>query len=178
MGRDKAALVIGADGRTLAERVGAVLAAVCDPVVEVGAGGSGLPCVTDDWPGAGPLAACVTGWRALGGRDRPGPVTVLAVDLPAMTAAALAVVADHPGTGSVVPVIDHRPQPLAARWSAAAFGLAEALVEAGHRAMVELLERVPWTALRDPAFAAVGGAAVFADVDTPEDLARLGEVPA
>jgi molybdopterin-guanine dinucleotide biosynthesis protein A len=177
MGRDKAALVLGADGRTLAQRLGAVLAAVCEPVVEVGPGTSGLPGVADDWPGAGPLAACVSGWRALG-RNPTDPVTVIAVDLPAMTAPALAVVAHHPGTGSVVPVIDHRPQPLAARWSAAALGLAEALVEAGHRAMVELLERVPWTALREPAFAAVGGAAVFADVDTPEDLTRLGEARA
>jgi molybdopterin-guanine dinucleotide biosynthesis protein A len=173
MGRDKAGLVDDR-GTTLAARVGTVLVACCAPVLEVGPGRSGLPSVPDDEPGAGPLAACATGWRALAAAGHDGPVAVLAVDLPAMSAAALAVIVDHPDRGSVVPVIRGRAQPLAARWSAAALQQAVRLVQAGHRSMAALLEIVPWTALREADFAAVGGAGAFDDVDTPDDLARHG----
>jgi molybdopterin-guanine dinucleotide biosynthesis protein A len=173
MGRDKAALVDG-DGATLATRLGAVLDALCAPAVEVGPGRCGLRAVADERPGEGPLAACVTGWRALGAEGHRGPVAVLAVDLPAMTTAAFAVVVEHPDPHSVVPVVDGRPQPLAARWTDAALAEADRLVASGQRSMAALLEVVPWTALREPAFATAGGTAAFDDVDTPDDLARHG----
>jgi len=173
MGRDKAGLVDG-DGATLAARLGAVLASVCEPTVEVGPGRSGLRAVPDERPGEGPLAACVSGWHALGAAGHRGFVAVLAVDLPSMTAAALGVVVAHPDPSSVVPVVDGRPQPLAARWTDAALAEADRLVTSGERSMAALLEVVPWTALREPAFAAVGGVAAFDDVDTPDDLARHG----
>jgi molybdenum cofactor guanylyltransferase len=173
MGRDKAALVHD-DGATLAVRLGRVLATLCEPVIEVGPGRSDLPAVADERPGEGPLAACVTGWRALTAGGHDGPVAVLAVDLPAMTTPALAIVVRHPDPGTVVPVVEGRPQPLAARWSPIAFVEAARLVEGGQRSMTALLEVVPWTALREPAFTAVGGVAAFDDVDTPDDLARHG----
>ncbi len=173
MGRDKAGLVDGR-GATLAVRLGGVLAAVCDPVVEVGPGRSGLPAVADEHPGEGPLAACVSGWHALVAGGHDGPTAVLAVDLPAMTVPALAVVVGHPDPRSVVPVVDGRPQPLAARWSPAALAEADRLVAAGQRSMGALLEVVSWTALREPAFAPAGGVGAFDDVDTPDDLIRHG----
>jgi molybdopterin-guanine dinucleotide biosynthesis protein A len=172
MGRDKAALVH--DGITLAVRLGDLLAAVCSPVVEVGPGHSGLPTVADEHPGEGPLAACVAGWHALNAAGHHGPAAVLAVDLPAMTAPALAVVVGHLDPGTVVPVVDGRPQPLAARWSGAALTEADRLVASGQRSMAALLEVVPWTAIREPAFAAAGGVGAFDDVDTPDDLDRHG----
>jgi molybdopterin-guanine dinucleotide biosynthesis protein A len=73
-----------------------------------------------------------------------------------------------------VPVLGGQAQPLAARWTAAALATAARLVGEGQRSMAALLEIVPWTALREPAFAAVGGVAAFDDVDTPDDLARHG----
>ena len=46
MGTDKARLVV--DGETLAARSARVLAAVCEPVIEVGPGVSGLPAVEEE----------------------------------------------------------------------------------------------------------------------------------
>ena len=88
MGTDKALLEV--DGRTLAERAAAVLRAVCDPVLEVGPGVSGLPAVREDPPGAGPLAALGAGAAELARGGHAGPVLVLAVDMPFVTAGLLA----------------------------------------------------------------------------------------
>ena len=68
MGTDKARLVV--NGETLAARSARVLTAVCDPVVEVGPGVSGLPAVLEEPPGAGPLVALLAGVGALGDRAR------------------------------------------------------------------------------------------------------------
>src|SRR3954470_9716556 len=77
MGTDKARLVVS--GETLAARSARVLASVCDPVVEVGPGVSGLPVVQEEPPGAGPLVALLAGVGALG---EPKTVILLACDLP------------------------------------------------------------------------------------------------
>ena len=148
MRTDKARLVIPGDRRTLAQRTGQALAAVCIVAVEVGPGWSGLTSVEDEIPGGGPLAALVTGWHAVRRLGHAGPVLVAAVDLPLITPAALGVVVAHSSSGSVVPVVDGRPQVLCARWAAAALTVADGLVANGLRSMRDLLERVPWTALR------------------------------
>src|SRR5712692_7095438 len=80
MGRDKALLVV--DGRTLAERGAELLAAVADPVVEVGPGHSGLAAVQEDPPGSGPLAGLCAGAAELGRLGHDGSVLLLAVDMP------------------------------------------------------------------------------------------------
>lgn len=174
MGRDKARLVVGDDQRSLAQRSGSVLVEACPLSVEVGPGLSELASIPDETPGAGPLAAMVTGRRWLVERGHDGPVLVLAVDLPFITAPALTMIVQHPARASVVPVVDGRAQVLCARWAPDALECASTLLASGVRSMRALLERVPWTALREPAFAPVGGANVFADVDTPADLHRLG----
>ena len=68
MGVDKARIVV--NGETLAARSARVLASVCDPVVEVGSGVSGLPAVQEEPSGAGPLVAMLAGVGALGARAR------------------------------------------------------------------------------------------------------------
>src|SRR5438132_14472 len=86
MGTDKA--LIEVDGQRLAERAAAVLAAVADPVVEVGPGWSPLPAVREDPPGSGPLAAVSTGAAALrrrghAGRAAPSAGRAMMVTMPA-----------------------------------------------------------------------------------------------
>jgi molybdenum cofactor guanylyltransferase len=188
MGTDKATLVI--DGEPLAKRVARVLGEVCSPVVEVGRGVSGLPHVDDR--GSGPLAAFLLGVDALkemtaprppltkvhepegsGVRNRPmeivdGPVVLLACDLPRINVSLVRALADAPGDESVVPVLDGRAQYACARWSLAAIAAARAAQATGGFRLAELAtER--FDALTDPQLLAVA-----VDVDTPDDLRRLG----
>ena len=166
MGTDKASIVVS--GVPLAVRTAAVLAAVVAPALEVGPGRSALDAVVDDPPGRGPLAAAAAGARALSERGHRGPAVVVACDLPRLGPRAVHGLAAHPGSASVVPVVDGRPQWLVARWSEAALALAPVLVAAGERRMAALARAgVAW--LDQPDWSAE-----LLDVDTPEDLARAG----
>jgi molybdopterin-guanine dinucleotide biosynthesis protein A len=164
MGRDKATIVVG--GETLAARSARLLSGVAAPCIEVGPGVSGLPAVTEQPPGSGPLAALAAGVAALA----PGaPALVVACDLPSLDVELLRWLAGHPGAGSVVPVTDRRPQPLCARWSAADLAVATGLVAEGARSMQELVRRSGALLVAPPD----GLVAALADVDTPEQLAQL-----
>ena len=70
MGHDKATC-LSWQARTLARRTARLLAATTTPTFEIGPGHSGLPRVTEDPPGAGPLAAVAAGQRRLRGRSGP-----------------------------------------------------------------------------------------------------------
>jgi len=171
MGADKASLVVG--GRRLAETVGERLGDVAAPVLEVGPGRSGLRSVAEDPPGEGPLVALVSGWRALVDLGHDGAVLVLACDLPLVTVEVLRLLAAWPGPGSAVPVVGGLRQPLCARWAPADLGRAAAAAGGGARSLkrcfgpdVSLLDESVW--------ATVAPVTVFADVDTPADLERLG----
>jgi len=164
MGRDKATIAIG--GSTLAARTAAVLAAVAAPCIEVGPGVSGLPAVQEEPPGAGPLAALAAGAAAL---PTATPSLVVACDLPALSEALLRWLAGHPGPGSVVPVWEGRPQTLCARWSVPSLARAIALVAAGARSVRALLDASDAELVTVPPSLAPA----LADVDTPEQLARI-----
>ncbi|HEY6623697.1 MAG TPA: molybdenum cofactor guanylyltransferase [Acidimicrobiales bacterium] len=172
MGRDKASIVL-ADGRTCARTVAARLAEVADPVLEVGPGTSGLTAVPDDRPGAGPLAALATGWAALSGLGRGGPVLVLACDLPAISVPLLELLARTPGEGTLVPVVGGRPQPLCARFGRASLDRCRSLVGEGRSSLMALLDVTPVTWLGPDVWSEVVGPECFVDIDTPQDLARL-----
>ena len=174
MGRDKATLTIG--GRSLAEHVAACLSQVVAPALEVGPGRSGLTMAPEDRPGAGPLTAVVAGWRALSAQGHRGPVVVVACDLPRVSEPLLRVIASHPGSGSVVPVVDGRPQPLCARFSAPALDHGAVMVGAGRRSLGPLLEHPDVHWLERSQWSRVADDADFADVDTPADVVRLGLV--
>ena len=168
MGTDKAQLVV--NGETLAARSARVLAGACDPVVEVGPGMSGLPAVREEPAGAGPLAALLAGVGALGA---PRTVVLLACDLPNITTELLRLLVDWPGTGTVIPVVEGRFQYACARYGPAALDEAYASVRSGDvslRAIAssdcEFASEADWGAVATPL--------TFADVDTPEDLHRLG----
>ena len=174
MGADKPALVV--DGVSLAERAAAALAAVVDPVLEVGPGRSSLPVVTEPEPGAGPLGALAAGAAALAHRGHQGGAVVLAADLPFVTAGIVRVLASHPSEASVVPVVAGRRQLLAARYSPQALARAAALCAAGRRALHDLLDEGAVVDLGEDELAGVD-LRELEDVDTPEDLARLGLRP-
>jgi len=168
MGRDKATLVL--DGETLAARLGRLLSVVARPALEVGPGRSGLGLADED-PGEGPLAALATGWHSLQARGFRGPVIVLATDLPSLTLELLSWLAARPESGSVVPVVAGRAQPLCARWAPGDLDRALGLVRAGERVVSTALGPDA-TYLPESSWAQVAPAAAFFDVDRPEDLGR------
>lgn len=172
MGRDKASIVL-ADGRTCARTVAARLAQVADPVLEIGPGTSGLTAVPDDRPGAGPLAALATGWAALVGSGHSGPVLVLACDLPRVTVPLLELLARAPGDDTVVPVVGGRPQPLCARFAPTSLDQCQRLTAEGRRSLKALIDAAPVVWLGPEMWSEVVDEQCFADIDTPEDLARV-----
>jgi molybdopterin-guanine dinucleotide biosynthesis protein A len=167
MGTDKATLVI--DGETLAARAARVLSAVCEPVIEVGPGVSDLAHVREDPPGAGPLAALMAGAGALDANV----VLLLACDLPFVGAPVLRLLAEWPGTRSAIPVVGDRFQYACARYGPAALDEARVVLRRGGSSLKAIAEvdcdHVPETAWR-----AVGAPNSFADIDTPDDMHRLG----
>lgn len=162
---------LGADkARALAPRVAEVLRAGVDgPVFEVGPGHTSLPSVHEDPPGAGPLAAVAAGWSRLPVFD--GAV-VLACDLPFVGVPLVRFLAAQGGTA--VPVVEGREQWLCAAYSAEALGQAAALLATGERRMSALAPDAVF--LNALAWGVVATARDFADIDTPEDAARLGVV--
>jgi molybdenum cofactor guanylyltransferase len=171
MGFDKAELVV--EGERLADRTARVLAAVCDPVLEVGPGLSTLPLVREGLPGSGPLAALVAGSRALRARGYEA-LLLLAVDLPFVEEPLLSLLAHRRGQGAVVPVAGGEPQPCCARYGPAALHAAEALVAGGERSLRALLAATPVERVEEPEWRAAAPAHALDDLDTPDDLARHG----
>jgi molybdopterin-guanine dinucleotide biosynthesis protein A len=172
MGYDKADIVV--DGERLADRAARVLASVCDPVLEVGPGRSALDAVVDDELRAGPLAALVTGASALSERGYDGAVLLLGVDLPFVEAPLLELLVRHPSVDTVVPMGGGMRQSCCTRYAPGALSTGAELVANGERALHALLSVVPVVEVVETEWRAVAPADAFADVDTPEDLARHG----
>jgi molybdopterin-guanine dinucleotide biosynthesis protein A len=168
MATDKASIVW--QGETLAGRAARVLAAACDPVVEVGSGLTELRCVREDPAGSGPLAALVAGARAL---ETRGPVVLLACDLPFVEAPILRALAEWSGRATVIPMVAGRLQYVCARYGSEALARAEAALLRGDLSLRAVIE-ADHDEMSEPEWRAVGPANTFADVDTPEDLHRLG----
>lgn len=176
LGVDKASLVL--DGETLAVRGARRLGAVCDLVLEVGGGVSGLDAVREQPPGRGPLAALAAGGAELRARGHGGPALVLAVDLPGADETLLRWLRDRPGEATVVPELAGRHQLVCARYGGDALLAAQSLVMAGVRSLHELLDVVPHDVVDEESWGAVVDPGAFLDVDTPSDAERWGiEVP-
>ena len=172
MGFDKGLILV--NGATIAVRTAQALQRVVAPLIEVGPGLSGIASVREDPPGSGPLVAVRAGGQALRGAGHSGPALVLACDLPLLTDAALRMLADWPGNCSVVPVVNRRPQPLFARWSAEDLAAAGELVAGGERSIKALLAQPDVVLVDEGGWPPEVGPSAFADVDTPADLEMLG----
>ena len=168
MATDKANIVWR--GETLAARAARALASVCDPVIEVGSGASGLGCIREDPAGSGPLAALLAGARALG---TSGPVMLLACDVPFVEAPLLRLISEWPGDATIVPVVDGRRQYACARYGPDALERAAVLLAAGERSLRAVVDGA-CDELTEEQWRAVAPPNAFADVDTPEDLRRFG----
>ncbi len=175
MGFDKATLEVG--GELLARRVARALADAVALAVEVGPGVTGLPSVTEEPAGSGPLAAVVAGWEELVRRTgEKQPAVVLACDLPALTPGLVAWLVGRPGAHSVVPFVDEMAQPLCARWSVADLERARAQLAGGERSLRQVFGPEAELVADDELEREVGRG-LTRDVDTPEDLARLALAP-
>jgi molybdopterin-guanine dinucleotide biosynthesis protein A len=172
LGVDKARLVV--DGETLARRAATRLASVCEPVLEVGDGVSGLRAIRESPAGAGPLAALAVASVALRAQGHRGTALLLAVDLPRVDEPFLRWLRDRPGEPTVVPRVEGRLQPVCARYGADALLAAESLVTAGIRALHDLFDVVEHDVVDEDAWGSVATTETFLDLDTPDDARRLG----
>jgi molybdopterin-guanine dinucleotide biosynthesis protein A len=173
MGTDKARLVV--EGEALAVRAARVLSAVCAPVVEVGDGVSGLPAVREVPSGGGPLAALVRGADALATL----PVVLLACDMPFVEPALVEFFARYEGEGTVIARAEGRLQFGCARYGADAIAAARAALARGERSFVRTFEPeegdgVVIEVVEPETWQTVAPAHAFADLDTPDDVARFG----
>jgi molybdopterin-guanine dinucleotide biosynthesis protein A len=175
MGFDKA--LVKVDGLASAVRLAAVMQQVASPVLEVGPGRSGLEAIAEEPGGQGPLFAACAALPVLEAAGHRGPVLLLACDLAFVTAQDLASLAHWPGAASVVPLVGGRPQPLCARWSFEDLLAATALAQGGERSMKALLRRPGIVLVERDDWPAGSAERVFADFDTPSDLADLGLSP-
>ena len=163
LGSDKGAIVLGPT--TLAQRAERKLrqstdfVAVADATAATG----------------GPLAALAAGWAvARAARSRATPTelldgaVVLAVDMPFVSVALLRWLAAQSGT--VVPVVDGRDQPLCARYGAGVLDQASALAAGRDRSMRAILSAGPVKRVTVADWAEVARSEDFFDIDTPADL--------
>jgi len=168
MGRPKAALVY--DGETFLARAIRLFSPLCDPVIVVlpPAGmicPPGVLCTVNPVPERGMLSSLQCGFRAV--PDRAEQVFFMPVDLPAISGATVAALAEHAGTAPLIlpryegrrghPVLVRRdliPEFLALSPSAQARDIVER-----HEGEIRYVD------VNDPG--------ILADVDTPADYERI-----
>lgn len=172
MGQDKSQLMV--EGSTLAVRTASLLRLVVETAVEVGPGVSGLPTTLEEPPGGGPLAALTAGCRALRDHGHAGGALAVACDLPLLSKSLLRLLVEWDSPGSVVPVVQGRPQPLCARWSARDLDAAGPMFARGVRSLRHLVAQADVVLLGESEWGTVAHEEQFSDVDTPEDVQRLG----
>jgi len=172
MGRDKALLPW--QGSTLLDHAIARLAAVCSDV-RILCGpvpryeDRGRLLVVDAIPDGGPLAALAAGLESAG--DAAG--LYLGVDLPLVSVALLAALADMEGD-AVVPVAPGGPEPLCALYRPGCRAAVRARLAAGERKMTSFWADVRVRTLEGEALAAFGDPRrIFHNVNAPADYLGL-----
>jgi molybdopterin-guanine dinucleotide biosynthesis protein A len=178
-------------GRSLLETVVATVGAETGRVLVVAAAGQPLPAVPadvlvvrDTEPGAGPLAAVRDGLSAAARLEpRVAAAFVASCDLPLLRHDVVRTILDRQRRSPaawVVPVVDDRPQPLAAAWPLGLLPRIDRHLAQGRRDIRSLLEALadesagavefctaPLFAAADPELES------FRDIDTPADVSWL-----
>jgi molybdenum cofactor guanylyltransferase len=172
MGVNKATMKI--DGVPAAVRVMNLLRRVVGPVIEIGPGITGVPSFLEEPAGGGPLAAMVAGGKHLQKLYQSASVLVVACDLPLVNEAVFRMLADWPGTSSVVPVVDGTCNPLCARWSIDDLAAGEQVLQEGLRSVQALLDRCDIVFVGKGRWPSEVGDVHMTDADTPDDMDRLG----
>ena len=187
--------MIDLGGESLLGRVVRTLAGELPRVFVVAAAGQPLPplvgpieIVRDREPEQGPLAAIRDGLEQAVAGDRPPRFALVAsCDLPGLSAGVVRLLvarARSSGAAWVVPVVAGHPQVLLSAVATDLHAALAAAVAAGVRSPRRFLESVVaadpggvcWLAEAELA-AVEPGLGSFADVDTPEDLARVDPGP-
>jgi molybdopterin-guanine dinucleotide biosynthesis protein A len=174
-GQAKSFLVV--DGRRIIDRqldvlrqlFGEIFVVASDPAAYAPLG---LRVVADERPGEGPLMGILTAiTRAAAPR-----VVCVACDMPFLSAAALARLADPSEPADVVvPVVAGRAEPLFARWSRACAPALRARLAAGDRAVHHALADLDVRRLDEAELRAIDPRLRFlANCNTPDDLWRAG----
>lgn len=170
MGSPKAWLLV--DGEPLLARMVRAVAGAASEVVVAAAVGQELPTliesvriVRDAQPELGPLAGMAAAFAGL----RAPTVFVAACDLPALSTGLILEIAaglanEHQ---AAVPIIDGRPQPLAAAYRRDLLPLIQEHLAARRLALHELLECISWKPLENLP------AAAFRNLNSPSDLAAF-----
>lgn len=177
MGRDKMSLRIG--GKTLVERVAAVLRDRCDEVIVCGGEQSppGVRAVRDDRPGLGPLAGMESGLAAA----RFPLVFVAAGDMPFLRAELVdrlvAILRDR-AVLAVVPHDGKRVHPLCAAYSRGVLPRLRADLDGGLRAAREFVRNLDDTVyVSAEELASLGDTdRLLMNINSPEDLRRARDL--
>jgi len=179
MGLDKASLIL--DGVTMLQRCIDRLAPAVDEFVIVGAPDRPLPSIVTDRPwrialdpieGEGPLVGIAAGLEVAAG----AVAAVVAVDMPFVEATLIGRLIERISEVHrwVLPIAEHRPQPLCSVFAASALTVVRAHLDAGDRAPMALaadlgayrMQPEEWQLL-DPEGRS------FINVNTPEEFAAL-----
>jgi molybdopterin-guanine dinucleotide biosynthesis protein A len=123
----------------------------------------GLPIVSDDVAGAGPLGGLIAVLEAAEAER----VFVVACDMPWITEEAVRRVAAAPDADVVVPVVGGRPEPLFARYARRCAGAIRARLAAGERKVTRFYDDVNVRVLGEEELGDLG---FLANCNTPEDL--------
>ena len=173
MGTDKAALLFG--GVPLLERAARTAQAAGLPVLVAGRGRPpdwqtpAVDFAPDAVPGCGPLGGLETVLRRAG-----TPVLALACDMPLLTPGALLWLRDLAAATSdlhgLAVTREGRWEPLFSVYAPACLPLIESRLADGRRSLHGLIEAGQFNTVESPDWVA----AQLVNVNTPEDLARLG----
>lgn len=170
MGTDKALLEI--DGRPLLLRVADRLSQVCGSVAIIGNpdryANSGLRVVPDSFPGLGPLAGIEAALAATSAEAN----LIAACDMPSLDAGNLQALFEAGGDCAIPQHADGKIEPLCAVYQRRCHARVRELLESGIRGVTEALRLLETDgfALR---YVQVTARETFANLNTPEDLARF-----
>lgn len=144
----------------------AIVAGDLAPYKEVAAH-YGARLVRDRHSGRGPLAG-LDAALAYGDGDS---VILLACDLPFLDGELITMLRDRsPAARALVPRVEARPQPLAARYARAIAPTVKSRLERGELAMMALLDEL------EPEYVDLPATRALHNINTPEDLARAEEL--